>query len=48
MLVYKGYTISKDSDRGLYQVADSSGNALVLMSLVRECKQFINQMKRAA
>ena len=49
MLVYKGYKISASVQRaGLIQVSDIDGNVLALMSMVRECKQFIDQLTRKA
>ena len=41
-MTYKGYTIKRNAERGLCQVIDNEGNVIALMSLVRECKKFID------
>jgi hypothetical protein len=46
-MIYKGYKISKSVERiGLYEVSDSAGNVLALVSLVIEAKKFIKSYER--
>ena len=46
-MIYQGYKISKSIERvALYEVSDSAGNVLALVSLVSEAKKFINNYER--
>ena len=47
-MIYKGYTIKRNAERGLCQVSDQNGNVVALMSLVIECKRFVDSAVRAA
>ena len=41
-MIYKGYTV-KRNERGLCEIIDAQGKVVALMSLVRECKKYIDK-----
>jgi hypothetical protein len=46
-MIYKDYTI-KRGERGHCEIIDAQGKVVALMSMVIECKRFIDSMVRAA
>lgn len=42
-MIYKGYVIKRNAERGLCSISDQTGKVIALMSLVRECKRFIDK-----
>lgn len=40
---YKGYTISKLTRKGVYQVTDSNGQLVITLPLLRHAKRFIDR-----
>lgn len=43
MITYKNYTIEKVSKRGLYVVINSFNQPIATLTLLRDCKKFIDR-----
>jgi hypothetical protein len=43
MIKYNGYTITKLARRGVYEIADASGNVLALLPHLYDCKKIIDK-----
>ena len=40
---YNGYTISKHTRKGVYQVTDSNGELVITLPLLRHAKRFVDR-----